>query len=97
MQARSTEWPIKLMRDPGGAQMVAMMSVPGANRLLTFLRLLPTVQPARILIEEGKENDGAYAEAGKMPSPWLEAPNEAKSRIAEIVVSLEPNTPIQPP
>jgi len=26
----------------------------GANRLLTFLRLLPPVQPARILIEEGK-------------------------------------------
>src|SRR6266404_3859741 len=98
MHARSTAWPTNVIREPGGAHTVAMTRVPG-GRLLTNRSALASNR----LIHPVSWYRNAKNTIAPTPNParchflGLSNPSTHNPKIAEIVVSREPSTPIHPP
>src|SRR6266850_5842114 len=98
MHARSTAWPTNDIREPGGAQTVAITRVPG-GRLLTSCSALASTR----LIQPVSWYRNAKKTIAHAPNParchfrGLSDPRTHNPKMADIVVSRDPSSPIHPP
>src|SRR6266850_110202 len=98
MQARSTAWPTNGIREPGGAHTVAMTRVPG-DRLLTNCSALASsrlIHPVS-RYRNAKNTTAPTANPARCHFLGLSNPSTPNPKIADIVVSREPSSPIHPP
>src|SRR5712664_2892027 len=98
MQARSTAWPTNDIREPGGAQTVAITRVPGgrlptSGSALASSRLIQPVSWYR----NAKKTIAHALNPARCHFRGLSKPSTHNPNIADIVVSREPSSPIHPP
>src|SRR6267142_624950 len=98
MHARSTAWPTNAIREPGGAQTVAITRVPG-GRLPTSCSALASsrlIQPVS-WYRNVKKTIAHALNPARCHFRSLTNPSTHNPNIADIVVSREPSSPIHPP
>src|SRR6267143_1356000 len=98
MQARSTAWVINAIRDSAGARMVTITLVPGDKSATNF-----SAFPSSRFTHPVSWYRNAKKTKAQKPKParchlrGFSLPRTQRPKIAEMVVSLEPSKPIQPP